>query len=135
MATWLWERSTIRGECGSLNPRQPPLPHSRRRCEEAFPPRPPRTPRGFGMSSDDSTADLMPLPPQAERVLHLDASEGRWLAAAARHTAGSLTSRTGVAVRPSTLPPGGTGRRLLWGLTGHRLSLVSDRERRAAEHV
>ena len=35
-----------------------------------------------------------------------------------------------VALRPSTLPPGGGWRRALWELSGHRLSLISARERR-----
>ena len=39
------------------------------------------------------------------------------------------------ALRPATLPPGGGWRRALWELTGHRLSLVSARERRLAAHM
>ena len=40
-----------------------------------------------------------------------------------------------IALRPATLPPGGGWRRALWELTGHRLSLVSARERRLAEQM
>ncbi len=40
-----------------------------------------------------------------------------------------------IALRPATLPPGGGWRRALWELTGHRLSLVSARERRLAEQL
>jgi putative peptide zinc metalloprotease protein len=38
-----------------------------------------------------------------------------------------------IALRPAALPPSGGWRRALWELTGHRLSLVSRRERALAE--